>query len=73
MDRVVVTLRSRPQGLPRWLLYKRASRLFTDPAQARGEDRLPRLMSALERTRLLLPWWPGGEAMILSSIGPRPG
>ena len=31
------------------VLYKRASRLFTDLAQARGEGRLPRLMSAFER------------------------
>jgi hypothetical protein len=36
------------------VLYKRASRLFIDLAQARGEGRLPRLMSALERTRLLI-------------------
>jgi DNA replication protein DnaC len=42
------------------VLYKRASRLFTDLAQARGEGRLPRLMSALERIRLLLidDWGP---------------
>ena len=42
------------------MLYKRASRLFTDLAQARGEGRLPRLMSALERTRLLIidDWGP---------------
>jgi DNA replication protein DnaC len=42
------------------VLYKRASRLFTDLAQARGEGRLPRLMSALERTRLLIidDWGP---------------
>src|SRR5438270_2258924 len=35
------------------VLYKRASRLFTDLAQARGEGRLPRLMTTLEPTRLL--------------------
>ena len=29
------------------VLYKRASRLFADLAQARGEGRLPRLMTAL--------------------------
>jgi hypothetical protein len=42
------------------VLYKRASRLFTDLAQARGEGRLPRLMNALERTRLLIidDWGP---------------
>src|SRR5437660_6877559 len=36
------------------VLYKRASRLFTDLAQSRGEGRLPRLMTTLERTRLLI-------------------
>src|SRR5215472_5735830 len=36
------------------VLYKRASRLFTDLAQARGEGRLLRLMTTLERTRLLI-------------------
>ena len=42
------------------VLYKRASRLFSDLAQARGEGRLPRLMSAIERTRLLIidDWGP---------------
>ena len=42
------------------MLYKRASRLFIDLAQARGEGRLPRLMSAFERTRLLIidDWGP---------------
>jgi DNA replication protein DnaC len=42
------------------VLYKRASRLFTDLAQARGEGRLPRLMTAIERTRLLIidDWGP---------------
>jgi DNA replication protein DnaC len=44
------------------VLYKRASRLFTDLAQARGEGRLPRLMTALERTRLL----------IIDDCGPEP-
>jgi DNA replication protein DnaC len=40
--------------------YKRASRLFADLAQARGEGRLPRMMSALERIRLLIidDWGP---------------
>jgi DNA replication protein DnaC len=42
------------------VLYKRASRLFADLAQARGEGRLPRLMSAIERTNLLIidDWGP---------------
>ena len=42
------------------MLYKRASRLFTDLAQARGEGRLLRLMTTLERTRLLIidDWGP---------------
>ena len=34
------------------VLYKRASRLFGDLAQARGEGRLPRLLTTLERVRL---------------------
>jgi len=40
--------------------YKRASRLFADLAQARGEGRLLRLMTALERIRLLIidDWGP---------------
>jgi len=40
--------------------YKRSSRLFADLAQARGEGRLPRMMSALERIRLLIidDWGP---------------
>src|SRR6266851_395943 len=42
------------------VFYKRASRLFADLAQARGEGRLPRLMTALERIRLLIidDWGP---------------
>ena len=42
------------------VLYKRASRLLTDLAQARGEGRLLRLMTTLERTRLLIidDWGP---------------
>jgi DNA replication protein DnaC len=42
------------------VLYKRASRLFTELAQARGEGRLLRLMTTLERTRLLIidDWGP---------------
>jgi DNA replication protein DnaC len=42
------------------VLYKRAPRLFSDLAQARGEGRLPRLMTTLERTRLLIidDWGP---------------
>ena len=42
------------------VLYKRAPRLFADLAQARGEGRLPRLMTTLERTRLLIidDWGP---------------
>ena len=44
------------------VLYKRASRLFTDLAQARGEGRLPRMMGGLERIRL----------MIIDDWGPEP-
>ena len=42
------------------MLYKRASRLFGDLSQARGEGRLPRLLTALERVRLLIidDWGP---------------
>jgi len=42
------------------VLYKRASRLFADLAQARGEGRLPRMLTALERIRLLIidDWGP---------------
>ena len=42
------------------VLYKRASRLFADLAQARGEGRLPRLMTTLERTNLIIidDWGP---------------
>ena len=36
------------------VLYKRAPRLFSDLAQARGEGRLPRLLTTLERIRLLI-------------------
>ena len=35
------------------VLYKRASRLFADLAQARGEGRHSRLMTTLERTNLI--------------------
>src|SRR5262249_54656041 len=43
-----------------WVLYKGASRLFGDLTQARGEGRLPRLLTTLERTRLLIidDWGP---------------
>ncbi len=44
------------------VLYKRAPRLFADLAQARGEGRLARLMTTLERTDLL----------ILDDWGPEP-
>ncbi len=44
------------------VLYKRASRLFADLAQARGEGRLARLIAALERVNLL----------ILDDWGPEP-
>jgi DNA replication protein DnaC len=44
------------------VLYRRAFRLLADLAQARGEGRLPRLLGALERTRLL----------ILDDWGPEP-
>jgi DNA replication protein DnaC len=42
------------------VLYKRASRLFADLAQARGEGRLPRMLTTLERIRLLIidDWGP---------------
>ena len=42
------------------VLYKRAFRLLADLAQARGEGRLPRLLSSIERTRLLIidDWGP---------------
>lgn len=42
------------------VLYKRAPRLFADLATARGEGRLARLMTSLERTRLLIidDWGP---------------
>lgn len=42
------------------VLYKRAPRLFADLAQARGEGRLARLMTTLERTSLLIidDWGP---------------
>jgi DNA replication protein DnaC len=42
------------------VLYKRAPRLFADLATARGEGRLARLMTTLERTRLLIidDWGP---------------
>lgn len=42
------------------VLYKRASRLFGDLTQARGEGRLPRLLASLERVRLLIidDWGP---------------
>jgi DNA replication protein DnaC len=42
------------------VLYKRAPRLFADLAQARGEGRLARLMTAIERTQLLIidDWGP---------------
>jgi DNA replication protein DnaC len=44
------------------VLYKRASRLFADLAQARGEGRHARLMTSLERTNLI----------ILDDWGPEP-
>lgn len=42
------------------VLYKRASRLFADLAQAHGEGRLARLMTTFERTQLLIidDWGP---------------
>jgi len=42
------------------VLNKRAPRLFADLATARGEGRLPRLLAAIERTRLLIidDWGP---------------
>ena len=36
------------------VLYRRAPRLFTELATARGEGRLPRMLAMLERTRLLI-------------------
>lgn len=42
------------------VVYRRASRLFGELATARGEGRLPRLLTTLERTRLLIidDWGP---------------
>ena len=42
------------------VLYKRAPRLFADLAQARGEGRLARFMTTIERTNLLIvdDWGP---------------
>src|ERR1700681_1839548 len=42
------------------VLYRRAPRLFAELATARGEGRLPRMLPALERTRLLIvdDWGP---------------
>ena len=42
------------------VLYRRASRLFADLAQARGEGRLARLMTSLERINLIIidDWGP---------------
>lgn len=42
------------------VLYRRASRLFADLAQARGEGRLARLMTSLERISLIIidDWGP---------------
>jgi DNA replication protein DnaC len=42
------------------VLYRRAPRLFADLVTARGEGRLARLMTSLERTRLLIidDWGP---------------
>jgi DNA replication protein DnaC len=42
------------------VLYKRAPRLFADLATARGEGRLPKMLAAIERTRLLIidDWGP---------------
>jgi DNA replication protein DnaC len=42
------------------VVYRRASRLFGELATARGEGRLPRVLAALERTRLLIidDWGP---------------
>jgi DNA replication protein DnaC len=42
------------------VIYRRASRLFGELATARGEGRLPRVLAALERTRLLVidDWGP---------------
>jgi DNA replication protein DnaC len=53
--------RPRRENAPAFsVLYKRASRLLADLAQARGEGRLPRLLGTLERTRLLIidDWGP---------------
>jgi len=36
------------------VLYRRAPRLFSELAIARGEGRLPRMLATLERTRLLI-------------------
>ena len=44
------------------VIYRRSPRLFADLATARGEGRLARLMTTLERTRLL----------IIDDSGPEP-
>jgi DNA replication protein DnaC len=58
------------------VLYKRASRLFADLAQARGEGRLPRMLTTLERIRLLIidDWGPESlnvRARLLGRAWPR--
>ena len=47
-----------PEGFS--VVYRRAPRLFGELATARGEGRLPRVLAALERTRLLIidDWGP---------------
>ena len=59
---VVAGLRPRPQGLPRRLLrpLQASQPPVRRPDQARGEGRLPRLMTTLERIRLLIidDWGP---------------
>jgi len=52
---------------------KRAGRLFGDLTQARGEGRLPRLLTALERVRLLIidDWGPSRSTPSSAAICSR--
>jgi DNA replication protein DnaC len=59
------------------VLYRRAPRLFAELATARGEGRLPRMLAALERTRLLIIdeecIGHGGHAEAAQALGQRVG
>jgi DNA replication protein DnaC len=47
-------------GFRSWVQGRRVPRLFVELATARGEGRVPRMLAALERTRLLIidDWGP---------------